>query len=170
MGKYSRSKEQGTIFSDELQAAFLTIKTLLSKIDKPHIQFEIYRQQNCNNIHKQIRWNPLTSTLILCNRIMALCSEKESDTVSGLCTKNEQLHSRQEVKSVQGLTRVDVKSPGVSTVFAQITWERSKSVASRINDQLRVFVNWRPEPGAMACDAFNLNWGLLKGYLFHHFA
>ena len=37
--------------------------------------------------------------------------------------------------------------------------------ASRINHQLTAFVSWRPEPGAMACDAFNLNWGLMKGYL-----
>ena len=41
------------------------------------------RQPNCSNIHKQIRWNPLTFTLS--NRTMALCSEKEPDTVSSLC-------------------------------------------------------------------------------------
>ena len=42
--------------------------------------------------------------------------------------------------------------------------------ASRINHQLAAFVSWRPEPSAMACDAFNLNWDLMKGYLFHLFA
>ena len=36
--------------------------------------------------------------------------------------------------------------------------------ASRINHQLTAFVSWRPKPGAMACDAFNL-----KGYLFPPF-
>ena len=41
--------------------------------------------------------------------------------------------------------------------------------ASRLNHQLTAFVSWRPEPGAMACDAFNLNWGLMKGYLFPPF-
>ena len=41
--------------------------------------------------------------------------------------------------------------------------------ASRINHQLTAFVSWRPEPGAMACDAFNLNWGLMKGHLFPPF-
>ena len=41
--------------------------------------------------------------------------------------------------------------------------------ASRINHQLTAFVSWRPEPGAMACDAFNLNWGLMKEYLFPPF-
>ena len=41
--------------------------------------------------------------------------------------------------------------------------------ASRINHQLTAFVSWRPEPGAMACDAFNLNWGLMKGYLLSPF-
>ena len=41
--------------------------------------------------------------------------------------------------------------------------------ASRINHQLTAFVSWRPKPDAMACDAFNLNQGLMKGYLFPPF-
>ena len=41
--------------------------------------------------------------------------------------------------------------------------------AYRIHHQLTTFVSWRPEPGAMACDAFNLNWGLMKGYLYPPF-
>ena len=41
--------------------------------------------------------------------------------------------------------------------------------ASRINYQLTTSISWRPEPGAMAYNAFNLNWGLMKGYLFPPF-
>ena len=48
--------------------------------------------------------------------------------MTGLCARNKKLHSRQEVKSVQGLTRVDAKPPGVSTDLTQNAWVRSKSV------------------------------------------
>ena len=46
---------------------------------------------------------------------MAFCSENEPNSVSSLCAGNKKLHSRQEVKSVQGFTRVDAKPAGVST-------------------------------------------------------
>ena len=55
-------------------------------------------------------------------------------------------------------------------ILLRIHWTEVDLFASRINHQLTTFVTWRPETGAMACDAFNLNWGLLKGYLSHNFA
>ena len=36
--------------------------------------------------------------------------------------------------------------------------------ASRLSYQLPEYVSWRPDPGAMACDAFSLDWAHLKGY------
>ena len=36
--------------------------------------------------------------------------------------------------------------------------------ASRLSYQLPDYVSWRPDPGAMACDAFSLDWSQLKGY------
>ena len=111
----------------ELQAAFLAIKFLLPKIDKPHVQFAIDNQTAVTYINK-IRWNPLTSTFTLSNRAMAFCSETDPNSVSSLCAGNKKLHSRQEVKSVQRLTRVDAKSPGVSTDFTQNARVRSRSV------------------------------------------
>ena len=61
------------------------------------------------------------------------------------------------------------KPPGVSTDFTQMHRLEVDLFASRINHQLTAFVSWRPKPGAMACDAFNLNRGLMKGYLFPPF-
>ena len=59
---------------------------------------------------------------------MALCSEKEPDTVNSLRPRDKKPHSRQEVKSVQKLTGVDVKSPDVSTDLNKNTWDRSRPV------------------------------------------
>lgn len=36
--------------------------------------------------------------------------------------------------------------------------------ASRLSNQLPQYVSWRPDPGAMACDAFSLDWSQVKGY------
>ena len=127
------------------------------------------RQSNCSNIHKQIRWNPLTSTFTLSNRTMAFCSENEPNPVSGLCAgKKNCIADRKSRVFKDSLKRM--LNP---QVFQQILLKRHglevDLFASRINHQLTAFVSWRPEPGAMACDAFNLTWGLMKGYLFPPF-
>ena len=170
----------------ELQVAFLAIKALLSKIDKPHVQFAIDNQTAVTYINKlgethshqlsllsielwhfalkmnltlsQIRWNPLTSTFTLSNRTMAFCSENEPNSVSGLCAGNKKLHSRQEVKSAQGLTRVDAKPPGVSTDLAQNAWVRSRSVCLQNKSPIDSFcqLETRARSDGMRCFQFEL--------------
>jgi hypothetical protein len=41
--------------------------------------------------------------------------------------------------------------------------------ASRINKQVDTFVSWFPEPGAIFCDAFSVNWGKFLPYIFPPF-
>ena len=116
------------------------------------------RQPNCSNIHKQIRWNPLTSTFTLSNRTMAFCPKNEPNSVSSLCAGNKKLHSRQEVKSVQRLTRVDAKPPGVSTDLTQNAWVRSRSVCLQNKSPIDSFcqLETRARCNGMRCFQFEL--------------
>ena len=41
--------------------------------------------------------------------------------------------------------------------------------ATRVNHQVRAFVSWRPEPGAVATDSFNVKWDFQLAYLFPPF-
>ena len=41
--------------------------------------------------------------------------------------------------------------------------------ASRLNTQLPTYVSWRPDPGAVATDAFSLDWGPIFFYAFPPF-
>ena len=54
-------------------------------------------------------------------------------------------------------TRVDVKSPGVSTDLTQNTWDRSRSVCFQNKSPVDNFCHLETRAGAMACDACNLN-------------
>ena len=126
------------------------------------------RQPNCNNIHKQIRWNPLTSTFTLSNRTVALCSERKLTLsavyVPGIKNRIADRKSRVFKDSLEWMLNPQV--------FQQILLkmhEIEDLFASRINHQLTTSISWRPEPGAIACNAFNLNWGLMKGCLFQPF-
>ena len=41
--------------------------------------------------------------------------------------------------------------------------------ATPVNHQVPAFVSWRPEPGAVATDAFNVKWDFQLAYLFPPF-
>ena len=55
-------------------------------------------------------------------------------------------------------------------LFKQVTKHLGLPVvdlfASRVNHQMPEFVSWRPEPGAIATDAFNIPWDFPLSYLF----
>ena len=89
---------------------------------------------------------------------MAFCSENEPNSVSSLCAGNKKLHSRQEVKSVQGLTRVDAKPPGVSTDLTQTAWVRSRSVCLQNKSPIDRFcqLETRARCNGMRCFQFEL--------------
>ena len=41
--------------------------------------------------------------------------------------------------------------------------------ASRLTRRIEAFVSWQPDPDAMATNAFSLNWGSFRGYIFPPF-
>ena len=127
------------------------------------------RQPNCSNIHKQIRWNPLTSTFTLSNRTMAFCSENEPNSVSSLCAGNKNCITDRKSRVFNDSLEWMLNPQVFQQILLKMHRLEVDLFASRINHQLTAFVSWRPEPGTMACDALNLNWGLMKGYLFPPF-
>ena len=152
----------------ELQAAFLAIKALLPKIDKPHVQFAIDNQTAVTYINKLdgthsrqlsllaiepwhfARQMNLTLSAVYVPGIKDCIADRKSRVFND---------SLEWMLNPQVFQQILLKMQGLEVDL----------FASRINHQLTAFVSWRPEPGAMACDAFNLNWGLMKGYLFPPF-
>ena len=57
-------------------------------------------------------------------------------------------------------------------IFHRITSQLIKPevdlFASRLNFQLDRYVSWKPDPGALAVDAFTLDWGSYVFYAFPH--
>ena len=152
----------------ELQVAFLAIKALLPKIDKPHVQFAIDNQTAVTYINKlggtrshqlsllaielwhfALKMN-LTLSAVYVPRIKNCIADRKSRVFKD---------SLEWTLNPQVFQQILLKMYGLEVDL----------FASRINHQLTAFVSWRLEPGAMAYDAFNLNWGLMKGYLFPPF-
>ena len=89
---------------------------------------------------------------------MAFCSENEPNSVSSLCAGSKKLHSRQEVKSVQRLTRVNAEPPDVSTDLTQNAWVRSRSVCLQNKSPIDSFfqLETRARCDGMQCFQFEL--------------
>ena len=154
----------------ELQATFLAIKALLPKIDKPHVQFAIDNQTAVTFINKLGGTHSHQLSLLaieLWHFALKMNLTLSAVYVPGIknCIHVADRKSRVFKDSLEWMLNPQV--------FQQILFKMHglevDLFASRINHQLTAFVSWRPEPGEMACDAFNLNWGLMKGYLFPPF-
>ena len=145
----------------EIQAAFLAIKALLPKIDKPHVQFAIDNQTAETYINKLGRTHSHQLSLLaieLWHFALKMNLTLSVVYVPGIKNCIADGKSRVFKDSLEWMLN--------HRVFQQILLKMHgievDLFASRINHQLTAFVSWRPEPGAMACNAFNLNWGLMK--------
>ena len=107
------------------------------------------RQPNCSNIHKQIRWNPLTSTFILSNRTMAFCSENEPNSVSSLCAANKNCIADRKSRVFNDSLEWMLNPQVFQQILLKMHGLEVDLFASRINHQLTAFVSWRPEPGTI---------------------
>ena len=152
----------------ELQVAFLAIKALLPKIDKPHVQFAIDNQTAVTYINKLGGTHSHQLSLLAIELWhFALKMNLTLSAVYVLGIKNciADRKSRAFNDSLEWMLNPQV----FQQILLKMHGLEVDLFASRINHQLTAFVSWKPEPGVMACDAFNLNWGLMKGYLFPPF-
>ena len=148
----------------ELQAAFLAIKALLPKIDKPHVQFAIDNQTAVTYINKLGGTHSHQLSLLtieLWHFALKMNLTLSVVYVPGIKNCIADRKSRVFKDSLEWMLNPQV----FQQILLKMHGLEVDLFVSRINHQLTAFVSWRPEPGAMACDAFNLNWGLMKGYL-----
>ena len=99
-----------------------------------------HRQSHSHVWYKQARGYSLSKSVKSSNRIMELCPK-------------QMLNPRIFRGVVARLGQPDID------LFA-----------SRVNHQIPEFVSWRPEPTAVATDAFNLTWNYHLSYLFPAFS
>ena len=152
----------------ELQAAFLAIKALLPKIDKPHVQFAIDNQTAVTYINKLGGTHSHQLSLLaieLWHFALKMNLTLSAVYVPGIKNCIADRKSRVFNDSLEWMLNPQV----FQQILLKMQGLEVDLFASRKNHQLTAFVSWRPEPGAMVCNAFNLSRGLMKGYLFPPF-
>ena len=135
----------------ELQAAFLAIKALLPKIDKPHVQFAIDNQTAVTYINKLDGTHSRQLSLLAIEPwhfALQMNLTLSAVYVPGIKDCIADRKSRVFNDSLEWMLNPQV----FQQILLKMQGLEVDLFASRINHQLTAFVSWRPEPGAMACD------------------
>ena len=123
-------------------------------------------QLHCSSIHQPAGKHKISTPHSIGTRHMVLRSKQEHGDISNSCSREMELHSRWKVQNLSRFKEWMLDH----NLFKQVTKHLGLPVvglfASRVNHQMPEFVSWRPEPGAIATDAFNIPWDFPLSYLF----
>ena len=167
-GEWSAEEAESHINVLELKAAFLTLQTFKDRFHDCHVH------------------------LMMDNTTAIACINKLGSTSSELFEVTKQIYEWAIPRNVQ-LSAAHI--PGVENVVADresrthnpdMEWKIREDVfhklcekfgtpdidlfASRLNHQLENYVAWRPDPGAIAIDAFSMSWNANYNYAFPPFS
>ena len=79
------------------------------------------------------------------------------------CAKH---NSGRGIQSDERQVRLDARPESLQTIQARTGPLSIDLFASRLTTQLQNFFSWRPDPEAIACDAFFQNWSTIQGHLY----
>ena len=171
-GKWKQGEELKTNENNinylELVASFYGLKSFCTNMRNVHVRLRLdnttavayinhmggSKSSRCNGLAKQMwEWCNQRHIWISAahlpgkqNTIADFQSRKFNDQTEWMLNKN----MFKQLIQIMGVPKVDL-------------------FASRLNNQLPNYVSWLPDPGAIAVDAFSLDWGPLEFYAFPPF-
>ena len=152
----------------ELEAAFLALRAFLPLIKGSHVQFGLDNHTAVAYIN-QLRGTRSQHLTALALDIWCYALDRNmlisAIHVPGKWNRTADGKSRMFHHSIEWMLD--------HNLFKQITKHLGLPVvdlfASQVNHQIPQSVSWRPEPGAIATDAFNVPWDFPLSYLFPPF-
>ena len=169
-GQWSEGEAAEHINFKELKAAFLALQTYCKDMDRVHICLELDNTTAvayiANMGGKKPRYNELAREMWLwAKRRHIWLSARHLPGVLNVCADRESRRKYDEELEWMLNTVVFNK---VNALLGPVSVDL---FASRLNNQVKCYVSWRPDPQAVAVDAFMLNWSCFHlGYLFPPFS
>ena len=152
----------------ELKAAFLALQAFLPQLKHQHVQIGIDNKTAMTSINKLggTRSHHLTSLAL---EMWNFAADRNL-TLSAVYVPREENHIADKKSRVLQDSLEWMLHP---VVFQALQKEAGgfgiDLFATRVNHQVPAYVSWRPEPGAVATDAFNVKWDFQLAYLFPPF-
>ena len=167
-GQWTEDESQNHINYLEILACFLTLKAFCSQIKNCHLKTMIDNTTAVSYI------NSMGGRSLTCNQITrelwVWCASHGIWLSAAHIPGKENVLADKESRKKDSDTEWKL-NPELFSRIATLWGPVSINLfASRLNYQLKPFVSWRPDPEAMAIDAFSLDWRGLCFYAFPPFS
>ncbi|XP_067040975.1 uncharacterized protein [Acropora muricata] len=167
-GQWTEDESQNHINYLEILACFLTLKAFCSQIKNCHVKAMIDNTTAVSYI------NSMGGRSLTCNQITrelwVWCASHRIWLSAAHIPGKENVLADKESRKKDSDTEWKL-NPELFSRIATLWGPVSIDLfASRLNYQLKPFVSWRPDPEAMAIDAFSLDWRGLCFYAFPPFS
>ena len=127
-------------------------------------------QYYCSSVHKPPGRNEVPSLGSLSMSSLAVVPAQRDHTLSRASTRDIQQYSGQRIPHLPFISRVETAHHSLQSDLSTIGPMQGGPLASRLNNQLDQYVSWRPDPYAIATDAFQIAWHSTHGYAFPPFS
>ena len=152
----------------ELEAAFLTLRAFLALINGSHVQFGLDNHTAVAYIN---RLGGIGSQHLTALALDIWCYALDRNMIISAIHVPGKWNRIADGKS--RIFHDSIEWMLDHNLFKQVTKHLGLPVvdlfASRVNHQIPEFVSWRPEPGTIATNAFNIPWDFPLSYLFPPF-
>ena len=152
----------------ELKAAFLALQAFLPQLKHQHVQIGIENKTAMTYINKLggTRSHRLTSLAL---EMWNFAADRNL-TLSAVYVPGEENQIADKKSRVFQDSLEGMLHPAVfQALQKEVGCFSIDLFATQVNHQVPAFVSWRPEPGAVATDAFNVKWDFQLAYLFPPF-
>ena len=164
-GRWSNQESLLHINVLELKATFLAVQAFLKHQSNLSVKLRLDNTTAIAYINNQggTRSPSLTSlTLELWNWCLQQSILITAEHLPGVLNVQADKESRTFVDSSDSKLQPQILQPFLKDREIDL-------FATRLTNQLKHFVNWRPDPHAVTTDAFSIDWSQLKGYAFPPF-
>ena len=169
-GHWTAEEAQNHINYLELLAIYLALKSFSSIINGQHVKVMVDNMTALSDV----------------NHMGTSSSEKRNDLAKEIWVWCAQRKIRLTAVHIPGVENVEADKQS-RRAHSQLEWTLDRTIfrdcihavkfvpnidlfASEINHQLKPYVSWHPDPGALAVDAFHLSWTQYISYLFPSFS
>ena len=151
----------------ELKAVFFALQAFLPQLKQQHIQFGIDNKTAVAYINKLggTRSHRLTSLAL---EMWNFAADRKL-TLSAVYVPRERNTADKKSRVFQDSLEWMLHPAVLQALQKEAGCFDIDLFATRVNHQVPAFVSWRPEPGAVATDAFNVKWDFHLAYLFPPF-
>lgn len=153
----------------ELLAAFLALKSFANEKDSIHVRIFVDNTvaMNCINKMGSMKSEKLNE---LTKNIWEWCMPKNIWVSAARIAGKDNVEADHESRNVNLDTEWQLDPSIFHSMVKIIKWVPDIDLfASRLNNQCTQYVSYRPDPGAIAVDAFSLSWTALRFFAFPPF-